>query len=248
MDRGLLSDQAVIAASRDFVCIRTATYEDKLEAEFHREKLFGQGSDLRNFGYCLLSPDAKTSLKRSRRGPNYIYANAAEMAGELQKIAKRYPKKRSKKHAPALPKMKNVRLALNVASCDGLPLVIAVGKNPDDVKSLSSKLSGAIWGENLAGKFIYATTTKELELEAIDGAKFATSILVIAPSEYGLTGKMLTKIGANASVKKVEKALLDIAESFRRTAKSHGSHVRIGRRNGDTWETEVPVPVRRRRR
>ena len=95
MDRGLLSDQAVIAASREFVCIRTATYEDKEEAEFHRDKLFGRGSDLRNFGYCLLSPDAKTPLKRSRRGPNFIYANAGEMAADLQKIAKRYPKKRS---------------------------------------------------------------------------------------------------------------------------------------------------------
>ena len=248
MDRGLLSDQAVIAASRNFVCIRTATYEDKKEAEFHRAKLFGQSSELRNFGYCLLSPDAKTSLKRSRRGPNYIYANAAEMAVDLQKIAKRYPKKRSKKNAPVLPKMKNVRLALNVASCDGLPLVIAVGKKPNDIKALSRKLSEVIWDENLAGKFIYATTSKAIDLEVIDGAKFATGILVVAPHEYGLKGKLLTKIGANASVKKVEKALLDTAESFQRTAKIHGSHVRTGRRNGDTWETEVPVPERQRRR
>ncbi len=67
-------------------------------------------------------------------------------------------------------------------------------------------------------------------------------------NKYGLKGKLLTKIGANASVKKVEKALLDTTESFQRTAKSHGSHVRTGRRNGDTWETEVPVPERQRRR
>lgn len=248
MDRGLLSDRAVIAASRNFVCIRTATYEDKREAEFHREKLFGAGSDLRNFGFCLLSPDAKTSLKRSRRGPNYIYANAAAMAADLQKIAKRYPKKHLKKPGVVLPKMKNVRLALNVASCDGLPLVIAVGKTPDDIKSLSSTLSKVIWRENLAGKFIYATTSKAIDLEAIDDAKFATGILVIKPDKYGLKGKLLNKIGANASVKKVETTLLDTVKSFQRTAKTHGNHVRMGRRNGDTWETEVPVPKRQRRR
>ena len=248
MDRGLLSDRAVIAASRNFVCIRTATYEDKKEAEFHREKLFGQGSELRNFGFCLLSPDAKTSLKRSRRGPNYLYANAAAMATDLQKIAKRYPQKRIKKHVANLPKMKNVRLALNVASCDGLPLVIAVGKTPGDIKSLSSKLSEVIWGENLAGKFIYATTNEANDLEAIDGAKLATGILVIAPDKYGLKGKLLNKIDANASAKKVEAQLLDTVKSFQRQAKTHGNHVRMGRRNIDTWETEVPVSKRQRRR
>ena len=248
MDRGLLSDQSVIAASRNFVCIRTATYEDKKEAEFHRAKVFGQNSELRNFGYCLLSPDAKTSLKRSRRGPNYIYANAGEMAAELQKIAKRYSKKRSKKHTPALPKMKNVRLALNVASCDGLPLVVAVGKKSDDVKALSRKLSEVIWGEDLVGKFIYATTSKEADLAAIDGAKFATGILVVAPHKYGLKGKLLTKISAGVSVKKVKQALLDTLGSFERDEKDHGNHVRRGRRSGQKWETEVPVPARQRRR
>ena len=248
MDRGLLSDHAVITASRQYVCIRTATYEDTSEADFHRKKLFGQGSDLRNFGYCLLSPDAKTSLKRSRRGPNFIYANAGEMSVELLQIAKRYPKKSSVKHVPAVPKLKNVRLALNVASCDGLPLVIVVGKTGKDIEALSRKLNEVIWDEKLVGKFIYAITSAADELKVVDGARFANGILVVAPGTYGLKGKLLTKVDAAAKAKKIEAALLATVESYQRTAKTHGTHVRKGRRNGDTWETEVPVPVRRRRR
>ena len=104
MDRGLLSDQAVIEASRAFVCIRTATYEDSEEAEFHREMLFGGSRDLRNFGYCILAPDGKQQLRRAARGPNFVYADANEMAEELRRISARYPqKKRSKKQPRLLP-------------------------------------------------------------------------------------------------------------------------------------------------
>ena len=34
MDRSFLSDSAIIEASREFVCVRLATYEDKDEGKF----------------------------------------------------------------------------------------------------------------------------------------------------------------------------------------------------------------------
>ncbi|MEK6235691.1 MAG: hypothetical protein N2C14_13360, partial [Planctomycetales bacterium] len=80
MDRSLLSDEQVVQASRDFVCIRAATYEDKAEAEFLKATFVGRpGGELRNFGYCVLSPDGKRQLRRSNRGPNFVYADSKEM-------------------------------------------------------------------------------------------------------------------------------------------------------------------------
>jgi hypothetical protein len=55
MDRSFLSSDKLIKATRDFVCIRTATYEDKQEAAFLKWAFVGStGGELRNFGYCIL--------------------------------------------------------------------------------------------------------------------------------------------------------------------------------------------------
>ena len=94
MDRSFLSDEQIIKVSRDFVCIRTATYEDKTEAIFLKSTFLGRsGGDLRNFGFCVLSPDGKRQLRRSNRGPNFVYANSKEMAADLRQLANKYSAK-----------------------------------------------------------------------------------------------------------------------------------------------------------
>ena len=86
MDRSFLSGDQLIKASRDFVCIRTATYEDKEEAAFLKKTFASRpGATLRNFGFCILSPDGRQKLRRSDRGPNFVYANSAAMAADLRK-------------------------------------------------------------------------------------------------------------------------------------------------------------------
>ena len=123
MDRSFLSGAELIKVSRDFVCIRTATYEDKQEAGFLKWAFVGRsGGDLRNFGYCVLSPDGQRQLRRSTRGPNFAYQNSAAMAADLRLIARQYPAKATAgESTPIVPQMKSVRLGINVASCDGLP-------------------------------------------------------------------------------------------------------------------------------
>ena len=129
MDRSFLSDKEIIKASRDFVCIRTATYEDTGEAVFLKETFVSRtGGSLRNFGFCILSPDGKKKLVQSKRGPNFLYGNSAKMVADLRKFAKQYPGVKPEKGSiPSVPKMKSVRLGINVASCDGLPCVVVVG-------------------------------------------------------------------------------------------------------------------------
>jgi len=248
MDRSFLSDENTIKASRDFVCIRTVTYEDKTEANFLKSTFMGRtGGDLRNFGFCILSPDGKRQLRRSNRGPNFAYANSREMAADLRQIANQYSAKTTGKESnPALPQMKSVRLGINVASCDGLPSVVVAGRNQSEVDWLNQKLSAVIWNEELAGRFIYASTTNLNDLNIVTGARGKTGILVIKPDAYGMKGELIGVIDADVSKEKLETSLAFAADKFIRRSKSHGTHVRNGRRTGQIWETEVPVPDRTR--
>ena len=246
MDRSFLSDEQLIKASRDFVCIRTATCEDKTEANFLKSTFLRRaGGDLRNFGFCILSPDGKRQLRRSNRGPNFVYANSQEMAGDLRQISKQYSAKVTGKESnPAVPQMKSVRLGINVASCDGLPSVVVAGKKQSEVDRLNKKLSAVIWNEELAGKFICASTTNLNDLSIVAGAKGKTGILVINPDAYGMKGKLIEAIDADVSNENLKTSLAFAAETSIRNSKSHGTHVRNGRRTGQIWETEVPVPDR----
>ena len=246
MDRSFLSGAELIKVSRDFVCIRTATYEDKQEAEFLKWAFVARtGGDLRNFGYCLLSPDGQKQLRRSTRGPNFTYQNSAAMAADLRLIARQYPAKATAGvSTPIVPQMKSVRLGINVASCDGLPSVIIVGKDQLEVDQLKKKLSGIIWGDELAGKFIYASTTNPADLKIVPGAQSKTGFLVIKPDVYGLKGQLIKVIDASASSEDLKRSLSLAVNTFTRNSKTHGLHVRNGRQGGKLWKTEVPVPAR----
>ena len=246
MDRSFLSGAELIKVSRDFVCIRTATYEDKQEAEFLKWAFVARtGGDLRNFGYCVLSPDGQRQLRRSTRGPNFTYQNSAAMAADLRSISRQYPARATTgESTPIVPQMKSVRLGINVASCDGLPSVVVVGKDQLEVDQLNKKLSAVIWDEELAGKFIYASTTNRDDLKIVTGAQAKTGFLVIRPGVYGLKGQLIGVIDASATSDELKRSLSYAANTFTRNAKTHGLHVRNGRQGGKLWKTEVPVPAR----
>ncbi|MBT3890279.1 MAG: hypothetical protein HOF72_06615 [Planctomycetaceae bacterium] len=248
MDRSFLSSDQLIKATRDFVCIRTATYEDKQEATFLEWAFVGNtGGSLRNFGYCILSPDGKTKLRRSTRGPNFLYANSGAMAADLRQISAQYSGRAiTTTSNPAVPQMKNVRLGINVASCDGLPSVVVFGKDQTEVDSLNQKLSGVIWDEQLAGKFIYASTTNSSDLKSVPGAGSQSGILVIKPDAFGIKGQLITIISPEVSAERLQESLLNAANAFTRISKTHGLHVRNGRQTGTLWKTEIPIPARQR--
>ena len=247
MDRSFLSSDQLIKATRDFVCIRTATYEDKQEATFLQWAFVGStGGDLRNFGYCILSPDGKTKLRRSTRGPNFLYANSNAMAADLRQISAQYTGRTTTTPNGSVPQMKSVRLGINVASCDGLPSVVVFGKDKSEVAALNQKLSAVIWDEQLAGKFIYASTTNSADLKAVPGAGFQSGVLVIKPDAFGIKGQLIKIISPEVSDEQLKQALLTAANTYTRISKTHGLHVRNGRQTGTIWKTEVPVPTRRR--
>src|SRR2546421_13009473 len=112
MDRSFLSQPAVIAASRRFVCVRLATYEDAAEAAFLTSFAAGRSGALENTVVCILSPDGREKLVRAARGTEQLYRDAAAMAAAMDRIAGRFAP-RPAAGPPALPAGASARLALH---------------------------------------------------------------------------------------------------------------------------------------
>ena len=76
MDRSFLTDKDVVAASRKFVCIRLATYEDAAENEVLKG-IFAMRGTLQNTVFGILTPDGKTHIVRSGRSPAWAFGGQA---------------------------------------------------------------------------------------------------------------------------------------------------------------------------
>ncbi|MEO0445310.1 MAG: hypothetical protein AAF191_04460 [Verrucomicrobiota bacterium] len=169
------------------------------------------------------------------------------MATELSTIASKYTDDlQSEPPTRPIPAMKSVRLAVNVASCDGLPCLLVIGRNETELTRLNAKLGAVIWEPELAGQFICASTTQTSDLSIIKGDTPTSGYLIVRPDAYGLEGEAIASIQEPASATAFTSSLLEVAANYQRLAKSHGQHVRQGRQSGISWDTEVAVPERRR--
>ena len=111
MDRSFLTDKNVVAASRKFVCIRLATYEDKSESQFLKRLYVGRSGQMENTTFAILSPNAKRTLVSAGRGPFRAFRDANEMARQMNTISSKFT---NEGHVGSvLPTMKSVELALN---------------------------------------------------------------------------------------------------------------------------------------
>jgi hypothetical protein len=251
MDRSFLSNASVVAASRDFVCIRLATYEDQKEADFMKSIYIGRSGDLENTTFGILSHDGKRQLARSGRGPFHAYRNGASMAAGMKRIAAQYlvdqhsgaKKTVAQKDVGTdqqLPLMKDLELALNVASADGLPLIVTVAPGKDQLDSLNKRLTGLAWNAKLAGQFIYASVMDEKELKPITGVTDGHQILVVEPGQFGLSGKVVRQFALKESLETIQSELHDVIVNFPRRQKDHDSHIRLGIQLGIKWQSEIP--------
>ena len=245
MDRSFLSQPAVIAASRRFICVRLATYESAEEAEFLKSVFLGRSGELENTTFALLAPDGRTTLSRAGRSPDFAFRGtreltpAAEMAQSMDAIAKRYEKSALKDPAE-MPVAEDVRLGLDIASCDGQPLVILCGDDAAARKKLAERVGAASWTEPLLGRAAYAVATKADDLKAVEGAPKGAGLLVVQPDTYGLTGKVLASAPQGADAARIAQTLTDGFAAHRAPAKDPRAHIAEGRRLGIDWKTEIP--------
>ncbi|MGL4554748.1 MAG: thioredoxin family protein [Gemmataceae bacterium] len=225
MDRSFLSRAEVIDASRAFVCVRLTTYENAGEMSFLRGMYVGGSGEVENTTFTVLSPDGKRELVRPSRGPDHAFRDAADMAARLRRIAAGYGKT---KEPAALPLVSDVRLGLNVASADGLPLVALVGDVKDDAVA---KLA---WSDAWRGRFVYVKAAK---LDGVSGVKVTSGLVILGPDRYGRSGTAL----AQGDAADAERLYAEALRAWTPGAKSFSGHVRDGRREGVFWETKTPV-------
>lgn len=235
MDKSFLSNAQVIEASRNFVCMRLATFEDAEEAKFLK-KIYGRNGALENTVYAFLDPSGKT-LTRASRGPRY--RNPGQMVKLMDGIASKYDGANKLWSDTQLPEMKNATLAINVASCDSLPVLLAVGQSEAELQQIRKRLLPLTWNDEFAGQFVLATATADTKLDAVQGITVSESgVYLLDPDKFGLSAKHLATIDLDKNSKGQLRAAL---AQFTPPNKNHRQHVQTGFALGLKWETAIPV-------
>ena len=241
MDGSYLSNAAVVEASRKFVCIRLATYEDASEAKFMESVFLPRTGLLENTTFGILSSDGKRRLTAAGRGPMHAFRGAADMADGMNEISQQFVGARvSRLTDNQLPLMESVDVGLNVAACDNLPVVVTFSSDQQELDMLNAGLVEVAWSESLAGQFVYATASAAKQLKPVRGIELDAGILVVEPGQYGLSGKTLAQLKPTATKEEVQATLAQVVKTFSRQPVSTNSHIALGIQLGIEWKSEIP--------
>ena len=235
MDGSFLFQPEVIAASRQFVCARLVTYEDKEEALFLKWLARTRSGEVENSSFGILSPDGKSKLVFATRGIRDTYPDAKAMAGGMNSIIEKYT---PKAELAALPLVADIRIGLDVASADTQPFVAILAKDESKRSELETEVAKLAWSPAYVGRFVYASTTEAKDLALIEGVEKGSSVFVIQPDRFGLKGKVLAQTG---NINEIPAVLSAGMKALAREEKSLQTQVRDGRRLGIFWETKIPV-------
>lgn len=241
MDGSFLSEEGVVAASRSFVCIRLATYEDQQEADFMSRLFATRSGVMENTTFAILSADGKRKLVAAGRGPNHAFRDAAEMANKMRLIALQHPgAKQAAWKDQRLPTMNSVDVALNVAACDNLPVLVTFAESEQRLAEINDALLKTAWSEPLAGQFVHGSSSNKQELKPIPGVNGKEGVLVVEPDQYGLSGKVLCELPGDPTSEQTAGELAKAVASFSRRPSEYSSHIQLGIQLGLDWESAIP--------
>jgi hypothetical protein len=246
MDRSFLSVTPVVQASRRLVCIRTLTYENTAERDFQRSLFIGRSGDVENTTFCILSPDGKNPLTRVGRGVRQVFQSPEQMAGWMNQAADYYDEERRKaglkpESLAALPLVETVRVGLNTAAADNLPLVVLYGKTPDEASRLEAAAADLAWKPEFIGRCAYASTTSAADLSEVESGAAKPGIFVIQPERFGLAGRTLARAEPSASPGQLAETLRQGLRAFRPRLLAGFEYLRAGQAAGVFWDTKLPV-------
>ena len=235
MDRSFLSQPPVVAASKNFVCIRLTSYEDETEKAFVATLV----REVANTAFAILSPDGKPITGRGR-GPGNVYSDAADMAKGMDAIAAKYETKKVE-GTPALPITLNLTVGLAVAAGDNQPLVVVLSPDPTRRKDLEARVAEQAWSKTFCGYFTYASGPDLKGLPKLKGATRTEGVLVIEPDLFGAGGQVFTEVPADQIAEKLPAALKLTLRSFVPLAKTRRELANLGLKEGIFYETGIPV-------
>ena len=238
IDNGWLLQDEVVAASRDFVCIRLTSYESAEEAAFVTKL---QGNPV-NTVFAVLTPDAQPAIamKGLGRGPGELFSDPADMVKRMGEIAKKFPSRKTDGE-PALPVTLDARLGLAVASADLQPLALVIAPDAKERAALEAKVATLAWSKDLRGRFAYASAESLKGLELIGASAMTSGVLLLEPDMFGVEGRVVTEIAAADVDRKLDAAMRDALAKYVRMAKSRERLKRLALAQGVFFETGIPV-------
>jgi hypothetical protein len=245
MDRSFLSQPDVINASRQFVCVRLTTYEDEKEAEFCRSLFIGRSGDQENTTFAILAPDGKTKLVRAGRSTRQLFANAADMARQMNEIATRYPAKiEETAKTSVLPITLTARLGVDVAASDGQPLIVVLAADDAARSKLEARLASLAWGKEFIGQFVYASAAKTKEIPGVVGLQQRDSFVFVEPDKFGQKGELVRQVDSEAEVERVVNSMQATLTAHHKTVKNERFFRVEAIKAGAFWDTKLPVTDR----
>ncbi len=253
MDRSFLADKDVISASRKFVCIRLATYENAEENEVLKG-YFARGGNLENTVFTLLTPDGKTKLVTAGRSPAWAFGGISgrginaqpeesikKMGQTMEAIALAYPGKgKATKGFPPLPYLADLRLALNVTAADRQPLVVVYSKSAEEREKMEQELSKVAWSDQFIGDAQYVFASDVSEFKTVKNLKAKSGFVVVQPGTFGLTGEVIDVIDAKISANKLIEPLAKALDKHKPSTLTYDQHRRMGAQAGARWKSATP--------
>jgi hypothetical protein len=239
MDRSFLSDQGIVAKSRDFVCIRLATYESASEAKILSSLFQSRSGLLENTVFAVLAPDGTTKLAPAGRSPREAFGTPDEGVRKMGDFLAKYPGK-----APVggdLPCLVDLRRGMNVAACELQPLIGVVARTEEARTRIEQALLPLAWSKEFAGKFDYVRAKSPAEAaEYVDGRLEGDGIFVVQPDAFGTKGRLLAFV-PGSDREAMSKGMAKGFAAFAPEAKDSRRHIDDGVRKGLNWKTEIPV-------
>ena len=228
-----------------------ATYENADENEVLKG-VFAPGGVLQNTVFALMSPDGRTSLVRAGRSPAWAFGGQVgrgihqqppevigKMAQTMGAIALAYPGKDKPVGRVPLPYLADIKLALNVAAADRLPLVAVFG-NAAQRKQMEQQLEPMAWADEFLGRALYVPVIKQDEFKEITGLKTQAGYVVIQPDIFGLKGKVIQEISLLSTAAQLKQALSKAVGRQQPSTLTYEQHRSQGAAAGQRWESKTP--------
>lgn len=243
MDESFLSDKEVVAATRNYVCIRAATYEIEEEVPFLNSLFRGRSPELENTVFSLLAPDGHTQISPGGRSAYMAFRTNSNqrVIKELEKASAKH-KIKNPELPSTLPFATDLRMGLNVAACDNQPLVVCLGPDKESLRKIEKSLAADAWSEKHIGLFHYASSSKAEAAKLITDLRIDSGFVVIQPNQFGTKATILAEHASGNSSRKPSETLDSALTEFdRKRPGETRSHVRAGKRSGVHWETATPI-------
>lgn len=142
------------------------------------------------------------------------------------------------------PALSSLRLAINVAACDNLPLVVLGPEaRPEFEKALTEMFFDSSW----QGRFVLVqgTATEMDKLLHLKG-KTVPAVAVIQADQFGLSGRILARLEPGENGDKLTSTLAMGAAGFQATARNFRGHLTSGFEAGLFGKPPFRSPINRK--